>query len=240
MGAGCGTQAAAEAGPAENNDSGGAGRLQARPSKPIPRDLPQYRSKKKMTHEQLLNERRVFWTSRVSGNSAIWNTLEQVAAMLLDSNDVDTANAILQASMISTPNGDLAAVYDETGVRYEIPRYCFQNPVNLVDGMEPAATGLSPESFPSEDIEIKFRIGNGSEQDDTKCVINTRDTIGDITEAFRKGCEAARNATRIRLFFYGREMAPRDICAACNLRKNGVVVLAYLYGAPNGGDDGSD
>jgi len=204
-----------------------AGAVDGRMTRPLRANLPKYSSPKKMTHEKLLQERQAFWTSRTSGNVGIWNTLEQVAAMILDSNDVDTASAILQASGISTPHGDISEVFDERGVRYEVPRYCFQNPTNLVDGMGEQAPRRG--NFRSEEIEIKFRMAYGSETSDTKCTVNTTDSIGDIVEAFKKANEKAAAASRIRLFFYGRELRKNDQCAACYLRKTGLVVLAVLY-----------
>lgn len=230
MGAGCGT-------PAQNGNMSGdldaaeVERLDAvanRPSKPLRSQLPPCKVKKRWTYAQLLQERKNFWTSRVSGSLHMWNTLEQCAALVLDSNDVGTANAILQASMLSTPVGDLSEVYDETGVRYEVPHYCFQNPVNLVTGLGSSAS-VRGGNFTSEDIEIKFRLANGSETDDTTCTINTTDTNEKVLKKFCEKSEKAANASRIRLFFYGRELNPKDVCAACGLKKSGFVILALLY-----------
>ena len=55
MGAGCGS-------PAGLNNGGGADNLDAgalRPNKPLQATMPPYRVKKRMTHEQLIQERQV-------------------------------------------------------------------------------------------------------------------------------------------------------------------------------------
>jgi hypothetical protein len=211
--------------------------LANRPNKPLAANLPPYNSEQRMTTEKLIRERSDFWGSRVTGNGAVWSTLEQCAVLMLDHNDVDTANAILQASMLSTPNGDLSEVYDESGVCYDVPRYCFQNPVNLVDGLAAGDGGggggrvaaAEPAKFKAEQIDVKFRVGNGSETDDAKCVISTTDTADDLVQHFRKNSAKAAKAARIRLFFFGREVSGSDVCAAFGLRKAGYVILAALY-----------
>ena len=225
MGAGCGSQAGAAGG---GNDDGDPELMMNQPSRPLQATLPQLALKKRLTHAQLLQERQAFWTSRVSGNGAVWNTLEQVATMILDSNDVETAGAILMASGITTPHGDLSEVFDERGARYEVPRYCFQNPVNLVNGIEETQSPRKGK-FQREEIEIKFRVGNGSETDDTTCTVSTTHTTEEIVAIFRANSEKAAAASRIRLFFYGREMQKGDMCAACGVRKSGLVILSVLY-----------
>ena len=41
------------------------------------------------------------------------------------------ANAVLQASNITTPNGNLTLCYDEMGDCYKVPEYCFVDPIEL-------------------------------------------------------------------------------------------------------------
>ena len=112
MGAGCGSPAGGANTGLDVNDPAN------RPSKPLEANLPQLVLPKRISHARLLQDRQAFWTNRVQGNGAVWNTLEQVATMILDSNDVDTASAILAASGVSAPHGDISEVFDEGGARY--------------------------------------------------------------------------------------------------------------------------
>ena len=65
--------------------------------------------------------------------------------------------------------------------------------------------------------------------DDTRCTINTNDTVAEMLDKFSAESEKAATASRIRVFFYGRELNSRDVAAACGLRKDDLVVLAVLY-----------
>jgi hypothetical protein len=108
-----------------------------------------------------------------------------------------------------------------------VPRWCFQNPVNLVDAME---EDVAPRrgNFASESIAIKFRSCNGSQVTDTKCTINTTNSVEEILTIYRGAFEKAAKATTVRLFFNGRELEAHDMAAACGLRKNDFCVLAYF------------
>lgn len=81
--------------------------------------------------QQLEEERRQFWETRVGGDVNMWNSLRTAAEACL-SGDLPLANAILEASNLSTPHGTLEVCYDERGYEYVLPAYCRMNPNDLI------------------------------------------------------------------------------------------------------------
>ena len=75
---------------------------------------------------QLILMRNEFWASRVEGNVNMWVSIRAACDSLLN-NDEMFANAILQAASISTPEGNVSVCYDERGVLYKVPLFCYTN-----------------------------------------------------------------------------------------------------------------
>eukprot|EP01036_Dinobryon_divergens_P045920 gene45920-61381_t len=89
--------------------------------------IAEYRHGTPVTQADLVNMRNTFWATRVDGNSHMWNALRTAAEALL-SEDFPLANAIIEASNITTPNGNLELCYDERGHQYTVPGYCYTIP----------------------------------------------------------------------------------------------------------------
>lgn len=88
-------------------------------------------AKREWTRAQLERERQDFFDTRVSGHAEIWATLRVVIG-LLASNDVPTAQSIIDAAAITVPTGDLKnGVYDEAGNLYQLPEHVISDPQNL-------------------------------------------------------------------------------------------------------------
>lgn len=86
--------------------------------------------------------------------------------------DIDNANAFLQASNLSCPDGNLELIFDERGNKYKIPVFCFSNPIEIVnsdkDGKSSGAndtevnSARSVESLPhGPPVALKVRINPG-------------------------------------------------------------------------------
>jgi len=108
-----------------------------------------YQHGRSITARQLQQQRNEFWATRVDGNSQSWLALKNVSEAFLGG-DIELANALLEASMITTPNGSLDLCYDERGHQYKVPMYCFADPVELLaDGGSSSSSGGSSSSSSS-------------------------------------------------------------------------------------------
>ena len=91
-----------------------------------------WKSSTPITRAEIMARREDFWSSRegAGGLPQIWAALRS-AAEGVNSNNLDHANAVLEASSVTTPNSDMSVCYDELGNRYEVPLWCWSSPVNL-------------------------------------------------------------------------------------------------------------
>lgn len=83
--------------------------------------------------------------------------------------DLETAQGIIDAAGINVPSGDIAkGAYDERGLRYEVPDYCFGDPVNVVPEAEAAGREVpvplhEDESEPEDEDLGKGKMPVGKE-----------------------------------------------------------------------------
>ncbi|EME50189.1 hypothetical protein DOTSEDRAFT_68901 [Dothistroma septosporum NZE10] len=124
-----------------------------RPNQPLRAPSPLARSPKNVsnvlppwTRSHLEKERQIFFETRVSGNLEVWTTLGQVC-LLLRQNNLPDAQAILDATNISCPNGRFArgrgrsrdgrgkggGVYDAQGLLYDIPDWVVVDPADIIE-----------------------------------------------------------------------------------------------------------
>ena len=92
-----------------------------------------WRSATPMTQRELETAREEFWHTRVTGAPEMWGALRMAADAVRDG-DCALANTILVASELSAPEGDLGLTYDIRGTRYEVKRFCFSTPANVLTG----------------------------------------------------------------------------------------------------------
>ena len=76
----------------------------------------------------------------MTGRQEIWAALKIVVG-LLGEDDIQTAQGILDASVITVPTGDLVnGAYDEVGNYYQMPEHMISDPVNLIPEEKSATT----------------------------------------------------------------------------------------------------
>jgi len=162
--------------------------------------------------------REEFWHTRTSGSPHVWSMLRMAAEAMLGG-EVDTANAIVEAGGVMTPNGTLALCYDELGATYEVPMYAYSDPANLTDKVE------SDKAM--KEVNMKLRDRGSNADDATPLNANFRVAPGESLYriSIRKSSlvlelKAAINAEvlektdgaqdvpvgRMRLIWWGREM----------------------------------
>ena len=120
-----------------------------------------WRSSTPVTRPQIVARREEFWSTRAAagGVDQVWYALRSAAEGVASSN-LDHANAVLQASSVTTPNGDMSVCYDELGNRYEVPLWCYSVPENLsLSGAPPAKKKKKASRGPSVQISCKLRFG---------------------------------------------------------------------------------
>ena len=125
--------------------------------------------------EQLLSSREEFWNTRVEGNKLMWQALRSCCEAILN-NDIELANAILQASNMTTSTGYVDECYDELGRLYNVPKYCYCDPVEITSFYKTCVLAESTKSeapaslvpkdipiIPSElnDLKIRIRVNPG-------------------------------------------------------------------------------
>lgn len=151
----------------------------------------------------------------------MWQIIRSAAEAVL-ADDLGLANAILEASLITTPNGSLEVCYDERGVQYKVPVYCYANPVELTNEPLPtssssngSSSGLPSEQVRGAPVKLRVRINPG----DINVIIdaNTGHTVSDLKHLV---VEHARRANlpvegldhdRQRVIFMGKEMANKTV-----------------------------
>ena len=85
----------------------------------------------------------------MTGRQEIWGALKLVVG-LLGEHDIQTAQGILDASVITVPTGDLVnGAYDEVGNYYQMPEHMISDPENLVPEEKIAAA--EPVNHDGED-----------------------------------------------------------------------------------------
>ena len=98
--------------PGEASATGAPNRL----SKPVTVP-PRWAHPTLMSQPELDKLRNDFWESRVDNDPTMWENIK-AASEALQNADVALANAILEASNITTPSGSLAQCFDERGKEY--------------------------------------------------------------------------------------------------------------------------
>ncbi|KAI9373070.1 hypothetical protein BJX61DRAFT_504737 [Aspergillus egyptiacus] len=118
-----------------------------------------WHSKRRRWTRPLLNrERTEFFETRVTGRPEVWAALSAALAYMR-SNDLATAQSILDAAGITVPTGDLCqGCYDEQGVLYRLPRCIVSDPVNIVEEVTGEDTD---EDNTDEEVDVGFEGDDG-------------------------------------------------------------------------------
>ncbi len=113
----------------------------------------------------LATKREVFWETRTTGSAIIWQNLKLACESMIN-HDMELATSVLQAVGLRT-GGDLSHVYDTLGNAYQIPKYCFSTPSNVISDAAAAIALASRRSLPHQGsvlpLDIILRLSqNGS------------------------------------------------------------------------------
>ncbi|KAI5084253.1 hypothetical protein GOP47_0000422 [Adiantum capillus-veneris] len=82
-----------------------------------------------ITRAQLKKMREEFWDTapHYGGKAEIWDALHAAAEAQLD-----LAQAIIDSAGIIVTSEDMSVCYDERGAKYELPKYVFSEPINII------------------------------------------------------------------------------------------------------------
>jgi len=226
---GCG--ASSRNGNNDNNNntpiiSGAAAR--SAPSRPI-NSVPPFRHGSPITQGDLQNMRSEFWGSRVDGNANMWGAIRSAADALINQ-DFALANAIVDASNITTPNGSLDLCYDERGHEYKVPTYCYANPVEMVNAMVQLDVVKKPtpsKPIISKPLHLKIRINPGDYnlQIDASTADSVLQLKKNILEQTVKETSTipACEENRQRVMFLGRELQNTQFLGDIGIDETRVV-----------------
>lgn len=157
-------------------------------NEPLKKDRPKWKSDYPMTEGQLRSKRDEFWDTAPAfeGRKEIWDALK-AAAVALECNDHELAQAIVDGASITLPHGEhgqwgekkksvpllflendglslfwragtLTECYDELGNRYQLPVYCLAPPVNLISERSDEDTSDSPEPSVAPKKEFQLKV----------------------------------------------------------------------------------
>lgn len=127
--------------------------------------------------------------------------------------DLQTAQGIVDAAGITVPTGDLSrGVYDESGHRYEIPDYCFSDPVNVSAAAAAVMVGggtshVEEEEETDEDDDASGDLGKGKMRVGPEMLVKARlSDRGGPDVAIR--VDEAATVRRITVMIEGRAQLP--------------------------------
>ena len=151
-----------------------------------------------ITLEKLQKVRDDFWTSRIEGDSEIWELLRAICSdQSLSDEDIV---GMLKAGGIVPFRDCINVVYDSKGALYEIPNYCINDP-SQYNIPEIEYTKEKPK-----EEGIKFFIRHFTHQFEVE--ISNWKEIKDVKEMILSKEEKYKemNISQIRLFFGGKEL----------------------------------
>jgi len=137
-----------------------------------------------ITHSNLNHKRQVFWEAQTSGRRIIWENLKVISEAMLAGN-IELANTLLDAADIRVPHSDLSVCYDSLGQLYQVPRYAYSTPSNVITDEEAAAIANSTRKEhigPVVDIPVIIRIGPTSTnmEQDIKLTFKSNTTVKEV------------------------------------------------------------
>ena len=159
-----------------------------------------------ITKTDVDKQRFEFWETICvyGGKPEIWLGLKNA----IESENLETAQSIVDSLGIILVDGTLMEVYDSTGFKYVLPLYCLSYPENIEDS--PKTTVLSSKSreefqqhsFDSEKpVVLKLRISNG-----TDCTVNTSSLSSVTIEGLKLRVqeETGINKQNLAVFYLGK------------------------------------
>jgi len=170
------------------------------------------------TPAELKIMRTEFWESRVDGSPDMYIAIRSVCEAILNNDNV-LAEAILEASNITTFDKTLARCFDERGHEYLIPSYCWSSqgpanlaPISVIPNIE-AKTELVNIKNADQPLELKVQINPGDRNFVIKA--NTSNSVAELKALI---CEESKIKTeknpsvvpaietKQRIIFMGKEL----------------------------------
>ncbi|KAI3365074.1 hypothetical protein L3Q82_010186 [Scortum barcoo] len=190
-------------------------------NEPLKKDRPKWKSDYPMTEGQLRSKRDEFWDTAPAfeGRKEIWDALK-AAAVALEGNDHELAQAIVDGASITLPHGTLAECYDELGNRYQLPVYCLAPPVNLISERSDEDPSDSPEppAAPKKEFQLKVRLSTGK---DLRLSASMADTIGQLKKQLQ--AQEDIDAAHQRWFFSGKLLTDKTRLQDTKIQKDFVI-----------------
>jgi len=148
-----------------------------------------------ITADELGARRAAFWeTAASSGRPVVWQAL-RVAADALLLGDVELASSILAASAVTVPRGDLGAAasllaFDALGAAYDVPRFLYATPGNVLSAAEAAARAAARRPPPRTDVVAeplalvaRLAATAASAEQDVPLALRTTASVADVADA---------------------------------------------------------
>ncbi|XP_026172061.1 ubiquitin domain-containing protein 1 isoform X1 [Mastacembelus armatus] len=190
-------------------------------NEPLKKDRPKWKSDYPMTEGQLRSKRDEFWDTAPAfeGRKEIWDALK-AAAVALECNDHELAQAIVDGASITLPHGTLTECYDELGNRYQLPVYCLAPPVNLISERSDEDPSDSPEPAvaPKKEFQLKVRLSTGK---DLRLSASMADTIGQLKKQLQ--AQEDIDAAHQRWFFSGKLLTDKTRLQDTKIQKDFVI-----------------
>ncbi|XP_072230117.1 ubiquitin domain-containing protein 1 isoform X2 [Leuresthes tenuis] len=195
---------------------GNAGR-----NEPLKKDRPKWKSDYPMTEGQLRSKRDEFWDTAPAfeGRKEIWDALK-AAAVALECNDHELAQAIVDGASITLPHGTLTECYDELGNRYQLPVYCLVPPLNLISERSDEDPSDSPEPPvpPKKEFQLKVRLSTGKD-------LRLSASMTDAIRQLKKQLQAQEDidVSHQRWFFSGKLLTDNTRLQDTKIQKDFVI-----------------
>uniref|UniRef100_A0A3P8QBF0 Ubiquitin-like domain-containing protein n=1 Tax=Astatotilapia calliptera TaxID=8154 RepID=A0A3P8QBF0_ASTCA len=190
-------------------------------NEPLKKDRPKWKSDYPMTEGQLRSKRDEFWDTAPAfeGRKEIWDALK-AAAVALECNDHELAQAIVDGASITLPHGTLTECYDELGNRYQLPVYCLAPPINLISERSDEDPSDSPEppAASKKEFQLKVRLSTGK---DLRLSVSMVDTIGQLKKQLQ--VQEDIDAVHQRWFFSGKLLTDKTRLQDTKIQKDFVI-----------------
>ncbi|XP_073689986.1 ubiquitin domain-containing protein 1a isoform X1 [Garra rufa] len=189
-------------------------------NEPLKKDKPKWKSEYPMTEGQLRSKRDEFWDTAPAfdGRKEIWDALK-AAAVAIECNDHELAQAIVDGASITLPHGSLMESYDELGNRYQLPAYCLAPPVNLVSECnDHNVSDQSEQQEKEKEFQLKVRLSTGKD-------LRLSATMADSIRQLKKQLQIQEDidAANQRWFFSGKLLTDKTRLLDTKMQKDFVI-----------------
>lgn len=198
----------------------------------------------------LAMKRQTFWESApTSGRRVVWENLKVVAEAMLQG-DLGLANSVLEAADLRVPHGDLSVVFDALGQLYQLPRYVYSTPTNLLTDEEAAAVIASTRRDhvgPVVDVPLTLRLSPSAitVEQDIKMTVKSNTLVRELKVALHEllaagGCDQQEDASvkrpnkwikrglpapRQRVMRNGRELGDEQHMQECGVTPGSLLQI---------------